>query len=159
MPSSVLQKRNGPEGPSNYAKMKASGLLALAFGRLSNWLALSYGLFGNGLLGHLVDPFCYAMVLPAILRLHRINGRSALHLTQAPLRAATIAARSRSQRSRLDYSQPRSDRYSSTYLSAMRSTVKRAATAARQAARSISPIRPIATTASSTLSTKKPVTP
>ena len=58
-----------------------------------------------------------------------------------------------------DHSQSRSDRYSSMYLSAMRSTVNRANTAARQAARSISPMRPIASTASSMLSTKKPVTP
>jgi hypothetical protein len=43
--------------------------------------------------------------------------------------------------------------------SAIRSTVKRADTAARHAARSISPIRLIASTASSTLLTRKPVTP
>ena len=41
----------------------------------------------------------------------------------------------------------------------MRSTVKREDTAARQAARSISPIRSIASTAASRLSTRKPVTP
>jgi len=54
--------------------------------------------------------------------------------------------------------QPRSDRYRSRYRSAIRSTVKRVDTADRQAVRSISPIRPIASTAASTLSTRKPVT-
>src|SRR3979490_3180900 len=56
-------------------------------------------------------------------------------------------------------SQPRIDLYRSKYLSAMRSTVKRADAAARHTARSISPTRPIAATAASTLSTRKPVTP
>src|SRR5450755_3292843 len=56
-------------------------------------------------------------------------------------------------------SQPRIDRYRPKYRSAMRSTVKRADTAARHAARSISPTRLIASTAASRLSTRKPVTP
>src|SRR6185312_15599467 len=55
--------------------------------------------------------------------------------------------------------QPRTDRYKSRYRSAIRSTVKRSDTAARHTARSISPTRLIAFTASSTLLTRKPVTP
>ena len=54
---------------------------------------------------------------------------------------------------------PRIDRYRPKYLSAMRSTVKRADTAARQAARSISSMRSIASTAASRLLTRNPVTP
>lgn len=56
-------------------------------------------------------------------------------------------------------SHPRIYRYKAKYRSAMRSTVKRAETAARLAARSIWSMCAIASIAASRLSTRKPVTP
>jgi hypothetical protein len=85
-PYGNIKKRNGPEGPFNLSLQELRRRVsALGFRRLCNRLTLRNGFLWSGFLGHSAFPSCVGK-LSALMRLHRINGRSGSNLAQAVLR-------------------------------------------------------------------------